>query len=279
MMLNQKTVIYIILSAILLYLYYKRGGIALFVAFVVVVAGTLFAGAGAREGLDGKKGGGNKECAKLGFTAPKIDKSKMKGSITNAMKNIQKVANKYWPFEDYFGEKPTKDNAKDIYSTIKNNVEFKSRSRKIEENKVSQENVYTFILLSVELYEAFKKDEKIDESITKIKDKLANGIKGGNEYLSLLNKNHAFLKKEYKTAGVDDKGVLKLSQYLVCLCSQWLSIWKQIQKANGSGGDDADADEGEGDDDDDEEDKPKKKKKKSTKKKSKKKDEDDEDEE
>jgi len=54
---NQKTVIYIILSAILLYLYYKRGGIALFVAFVVVVAGTLFAGVGAsaREGMNGKK--------------------------------------------------------------------------------------------------------------------------------------------------------------------------------------------------------------------------------
>ena len=53
-MLNQKTVIYIILSAILLYLYYKRGGIAIFVAFAVVVAGTLFA-ANAREGMDGKK--------------------------------------------------------------------------------------------------------------------------------------------------------------------------------------------------------------------------------
>ncbi len=53
-MLNQKTVIYIILSAILLYLYSKRGGIILFAAFVVVTVGTLFAsaGAGAREGME-----------------------------------------------------------------------------------------------------------------------------------------------------------------------------------------------------------------------------------
>jgi len=270
-MTNQKDVIYIILSAILLYLYYKRGGIALFVAFVVVVAGTLFSGAVAREGM----GGGNKECAKLGFTSPKIDKSKMKSSITNAMKNIQKVADKYWPFEDYMGNKPSKDNAKDNFSTVTNNITFKTEARKIEENKASQENIFIFLGNSVEVYEAFKKDEKIDESITKIKDKVANGIKGGNEYLSLLKKNHAFLKKEYKTAGVDDKGVLKLSQYLVCLCSQWLSIWKQIQKANGSGGDDADAN-------DDEEEKPKKKKNKNKKadkkKKSKKADDEDEDE-
>jgi len=269
-MTNQKDVIYIILSAILLYLYYKRGGIALFVAFVVVVAGTLFSGAVAREGM----GGGNKECAKLGFTSPKIDKSKMKGSITNAMKNIQKVADKYWPFEDYMGNKPSKDNAKDNFSTVTNNITFKTEARKIEENKASQENIFIFLGNSVEVYEAFKKDEKIDESITKIKDKVANGIKGGNEYLSLLNKNHAFLKKEYKTAGVDDKGVLKLSQYLVCLCSQWLSIWKQIQKANGRGGD-ADADEGEGGGDEEEE-KPKKKKQKATKKKKSDEDEDEE---
>jgi len=274
-MLNQKTVIYIILSAILLYLYYKRGGIALFVAFVVVVAGTLFAGAGAREGMDGKKGGGNKECAKLGFTAPKIDKSKMKGSIRNAMKNIQKVADKYWPFEDYMGNKPSKDNAKDNFSAVTENITFKTEARKIEENKASQENIFIFLGHSVELYEAFKKDDKIDESITKLKDKVANGIKGGNEYLSLLKKNHAFLKKAYKDSGAEDKGVLKLSQYLVCLCSQWLSIWKQIQKANGSGGDDADADEGEGGGDEEEE-KPKKKKQKATKKKKSDEDEDEE---
>ena len=41
MAMNQKVVVYIILSAILLYLYYKRGDLAIFAAFVAVVVGTL----------------------------------------------------------------------------------------------------------------------------------------------------------------------------------------------------------------------------------------------
>ncbi|NDE72109.1 MAG: hypothetical protein EB054_05355, partial [Actinobacteria bacterium] len=70
---NQKTVIYIILSAILLYLYYRKGDLAIFVGFVVVVTGTLILGKG--HGVDGFSmgggggggGGGDKECAKIGF--------------------------------------------------------------------------------------------------------------------------------------------------------------------------------------------------------------------
>lgn len=279
---NQKTVIYIILSAILLYLYYKRGDIAIFAAFVVVVAGALFAGA--REGMS--VGGSGKECAKMGFTAPKIAKNKMKDGITKAMKNIQKVANKYWQFEDYGGDKPIKDKAKEHYSTVTDNNTFKTERRKIEKSKEELEHSRIFLGNSLELYESIKNNEKIDESITKISDNLANGIKGGNLYLSLLKKNHIFLTKEYKAAGVEfDKDVKELSQYLICLCGQWLSIWKQIQKAKGSGGSGGDKDDEGGKDgdegeDDDEEEKPKKKKnKKATKKKkSKKDDEDDEDE-
>ena len=284
-MMNQKTVIYIILSAIMLYLYYKRGGIAIFVAFVVVVAGTLFASgsAGAREGLSvGGGGKGDKECAKLGFTAPKIDKNKMKDGITKAMKNIQKVAVKYWHFEDYGGDKPIKDKAKEHYSAVTNNINFKTERRKIEKSKEELENSRIFLGNSLELYEFIKNNKKIDESIKKITDNLENGIKGGNIYLSLLKKNHIFLAKEYKAGGVEfDKDVKNLSQYLICLCTQWLSIWKQIQKAKGSSGSGGEDDEGKDDEDedeDDEEEKPKKKKKKVTKKK-KKSDEDDEDEE
>ena len=55
---NQKVVIYIILSAILLYLYYRKGDLAIFVAFVIVVTGTLILGkGGSMEGF-GKKGKG-----------------------------------------------------------------------------------------------------------------------------------------------------------------------------------------------------------------------------
>jgi hypothetical protein len=266
-MMNQSTVIYIILSAILLYLYYKRGEFAIFAAFVVVVAGTFFAGAGTGsiEGMSKKKGSGsNKECEKMGFTTPKIKKNNMKGGITNAMNNIKKVAKTGWPFEDYIGNKPTNDKVARQLKEITNNVHYKSESRKIEENKEKQENTGVFLISSVELYESVKKNEKIDEAITKITDNLANGIKGGKNYLSLLKSNHQFLVKEYKVAKKEspdiDDSVLKLSKYLVCLCTQWLSIWNQIQKANGNS---------EGDDDagDDEEEKPAKKKKKASKKK------------
>jgi hypothetical protein len=282
-MMNQSTVIYIILSAILLYLYYKRGGIAIFVAFVAVVAGTLFAGAGTGsiEGMSKKKGSGsNKECAKMGFSTPKIKNNNMKGGITNAMKNIQKVAKKGWPFEDYVGNKPTNDKAAKQLGEITNNVHYKSESRKIEENKEKQENTGVFLINSIELYESVKKNEKIDQAITKITDNLEEGIKGGKIYLSLIESTHQFLVKEYKVAKKEfpdiDDSVLKLSKYLVCLCTQWLSIWNQIQKANGSSEGDDDAGDG-GDDDADRDEKPKKKKKKATKKK--KSDDGDDDEE
>ena len=284
-MLNQKTVIYIILSAILLYLYYKRGGIAIFVAFVVVVAGTLFAGtlfAGANEGfgIGGKGGNADKECAKMGFTETKIKNNNMKGGITNAMKNIQKVAKKGWPFEDYVGNKPTNDKAAKQLGEITNNVHYKSESRKIEENKEKQENTGVFLINSIELYESVKKNEKIDQAITKVTDNLEKGIKGGKIYLSLIESTHQFLVKEYKVAKKEfpdiDDSVLKLSQYLVCLCKQWISIWTQIQKANGSSEGDDDAGD-DNDDDADRDEKPKKKKKKATKKK--KSDDGDDDEE
>ena len=277
---NQKVVVYIILSAILLYLYYKRGDITIFAAFVVVVAGALFAGA--REGMNlGGGDKGDKECAKMGFTAPKINKNDIKGGITKAMKNIQKVAVKYWHFEDYGGDKPIKDKATEHYSAVTDNINFKTERRKLENSKEELEKSRIFLGNSLELYELIKNNEKIDESITKISDNLANGIKGGNIYLSLLKKNHIFLAKEYKAGGVEfDKDVKNLSQYLICLCTQWLSIWKQIQKAKGSGGSGGDKDDEGGDDgDDDEEEKPKKKNTKATKKKkSKKDDEADEDE-
>ena len=278
---NQKVVIYIILSAILLYLYYKRGDLAIFAAFVVMVAGTLFAGVGTGsiEGMSVKRSGGN-NCAKIGFSTPNIKNNNMKSGITNAMKNIQKVAIKGWPFEDYIGNKPTNDKAAKQLKEINNNYHYKSEGRKIEESKEKQENVGVFLFNSIELYDSVKKNEKINESITKVTGNLEKGIKGGKIYLSLIESTHKFLVKEYKIAKKEspdiDDSVLKLSQYLVCLCKQWVSIWNQIQKANGSsegaGGDDDGGDEG-----DDEEEKPKKKKKKATKKKKSKKEDEDAD--
>ena len=108
-MMNQKVGIYIILSAVLLYLYYKRGDLTIFAAFVAVVVGTLIFRdqnqTDEREGFG--FGGGDKECAKMGFKPIKLDKDDLAGSLEKVMKNIEKVADKQWPFEkgDFDGKR------------------------------------------------------------------------------------------------------------------------------------------------------------------------------
>ena len=70
---NQRIVIYIILSAILLYLYYVRRDLAVFAAFIVVVGATLIFGDGsASEGFD------SKESKKTGDKTKNLDDKKEK---------------------------------------------------------------------------------------------------------------------------------------------------------------------------------------------------------
>jgi hypothetical protein len=82
---NQKVVIYIILSTVLLYLYYRNRDLTIFAAFVVLVFATLVFG-DAREGMKGSgKSGG--ECKSLGFTVPKIDKNDKKDKEKQSSKS------------------------------------------------------------------------------------------------------------------------------------------------------------------------------------------------
>jgi hypothetical protein len=70
---NQRTIIYIILSAILLYLYYRRRDLAIFAVFIVVVGATLIFGNGsASEGFD------SKESKKTGDKTKNLDDKKKK---------------------------------------------------------------------------------------------------------------------------------------------------------------------------------------------------------
>lgn len=273
---NQKVVIYIILSAILLYLYYKRGGVALFTAFVIVVAGTLFTGAGAREGLSlgGGGGGGDKECAKMGFKPPKIDKKDITGSLEKVIANIKPIANKYWKRNvGELGTKPNNETDVDeqfeknfkefsdaVGSFAKNNQNQNKKFQSIFEIAGPAVNPYIQLLDKKTKPEA--KDGIVDEWIISKLDKIIGNMKPALEIIELF-------KNSDEAKGLD-KDAKQLLNYLVCLCKHWISIYKEIQKAKG-GGDDAGDDAG-----DDEEDKPKKKKKKATKKK-KKSDEDDED--
>jgi hypothetical protein len=92
---NSKAVIYIILSAILLYLYYKRGGFAIFAAFVAVVFGTLILGKGKDiEGNTGKTKSGS-SCSALKFTKPTINKKKVVPNLIALNDNFKEVCSKY----------------------------------------------------------------------------------------------------------------------------------------------------------------------------------------
>jgi hypothetical protein len=278
---NQKVIIYIILSAILLYLYYRKKDFTIFVAFAVLAGATLIfrSATMSEEGFSG----GDKECAKLGFKPPKIQKKNWKKSLVSTLKNIQNVADKYWPFEDMLGSKPKNDDSKKDFSMVTNNAFYNKESEKIRKDKEKQDIQMKFLGGAVGIYDALiisPSDEK-DAQIMKLLNSgdISKAIKGGEMVLTLLKKNHDNLEKDYKAGGQEmETGVKNLSQYLICLCKQWITIWKALQKAKiGDEGGDKGDDEGE---DGDEEEKPKKKKKNSNKKKKKKSgdDEDAEDE-
>ena len=259
---NQKVVIYIILSAILLYLYYKRGDLAIFVAFAVVVAGTIFTqgSASAREGFGfggkGKGKGGDKvdsACAKLGFKQIKLDKDDLAGTLENVIKNIEKVAAKHWPYE-IRGETEDKEKSAELQTFIK--VWQKKAKAELggDEKKDGQANA--FIIASFNVYEKKRYNEIVAEKPETFK----KVISGGEITLKILEK----ISKSDEI----DSGFKNTLKYLICLCKQWTNTYKAIQKAkDGEGGEGGDAEE---------EDKPKKKKKKKATKKKKSKKEDDE---
>ena len=239
---NQKVVIYIILSAVLLYLYYRNHDFTVFGAFIVLVFATLVFG-DAREGLKGKGKSGGGECKSLGFTVPKIDKNDKKGSLDKITKNIKKVAGKYWEFDDMMGNKPKNDAAKESWKFIQDSETLKSEGDKLNKDKDEKksEAIMSFIFGSAQIYEVFvskPSEDKQDETIDKLKkNEISKAVKGGELYLEILNK----CKKsdEMKDA---DKDAKKLFDYLLCLCKQWIAVWKNLQKAVGEGdkGDDDD---------------------------------------
>ena len=260
---NQKVVIYIILSAILLYLYYRRKDGAIFAAFVVMVAGTMFASASAREGFGFGGGGGDKACAKLGFITPKIDKKDINGSLEKTLKNFKKVVEKYADV----GEKGIDLKKIDIEIKAINSV-ISSDSAKDMVTKWNNEGSNDFMLFLRYSHETFypyifRPSEKDQKEIIKdlpriIKEKIKIVINGGNMTVKLLED----IKKLDEMKQLDKKAKTVLD-VIICAFKQTVLIWKSLDKAS-SGGDDKDGDD---------EEKQTKKKKKSTKK-SKKDDED-----
>lgn len=272
---NQKTVIYIILSAILLYLYYRKGDLAIFVAFVVVVTGTLILGKGGSvEGFGKKgkgKGGGGGGCSKLGFKEVKIDKKNINGSLKKIFANFKTVTSKYVNYNDKSAE--PKEEYKTALDTIGNIEIIKSEMEKI--NKVEENQGYVMAIMfgSMFLLQPYliKTDEesrtKFMKSLKEFKNKdektgltvFESILKGGELGSKILEK----IKKsdELKES---DKEVKKVFSVIECAFKQVLAIWKELDKAvvKGDGGDEGgDGDGGDGGDGDDEGKKKKKKKK------------------
>lgn len=272
-MLNQKTVIYIILSAILLYLYYKRGSIAIFVAFAVVVAGTLIIGKDIEsvEGMKGKGGGGGGECAKMGFTPPKIAKDEngdIGESLEKEMKKIKKIADKYWPYDERGNsndetEKTSMEEYVNIYAKIIKKNSF---------SKEEDEAVNMFMEVSKKLYYDINNQDQSKRK--KIEMKVSDLPKGYIKKFFIPTKFSEVLEKVSKSGELKDEGAKKLAKYLSCLCKHWIAIYTKIDSM--ATGKKIDSSKNEGKETDDEEEKPKKKKKATKKKKSE--DEDDENE-
>lgn len=268
---NQKNVIYIILSAILLYLYYKRGGVALFTAFVVVVAGTLFTGAGAREGLSSGSGGekGDKECVKLGFKPPKIDKNDIKGSLDKILKNFKNVVEKYADVEER-GINVGKSN-KEIGAIFENDSakNILVKWREDTNNNLSELIKNSFILFDPYIFTPSEENQQklIDERLPKLiknKEEVDKTINGGNRAVKMFED----VKKLDETGKLDSK-VKTILDVTICAFKQTVFIWKNLVKV--MGGDDAgDGGEGSGD-------KSKKNKNKATNKKKSKKTDDEDD--
>ena len=254
-MMNQKVIIYIILSAILLYLYYKRGDLAIFAAFVAVVGGTLIfrdhhIQNDDREGF-GMGGGGGGDCAKMGFKPIKLDKDDLPGSLEKVYNSIKKVADKHWP---YFDDDASTSN-KDAFSAFMEVVKTSAAKLDKDDKKKSDD----FLGISYEFY----RKKKMDYILKQTPERLKNYISGGEITLK-------FLEKLSKSDEIDSD-FKKNFKYLNCLCKYWINLYKEVQKANGGGGGDdeeekpkktkkkaSEDDEGGGDD---EEEKPKKKKK------------------
>ena len=312
---NQKVIIYIILSAILLYLYYKRGNLAIFVAFVVVVAGTLIFRGDNDElegfGMGGGGGGkGDKECAKMGFTETKMDKKNLIGSLKKINDNFKKALLKYVKLPDDGNPEPKKETI-ELLKPIAEDSELKAIIEKEQkENKdLFSYAVIVFILFmntynksdSGEMtFKVFGKEKPVQE----ILDDWAKEKDGKNGYDKAISSGESILKMLNKVKSLDvikksDKKTKEVCNFGICAVKHTIGLIKNLSKiargGDDGGGDDEeekpkkntkktkkasendeDADANANADEDEDEDEEEKPKKKTTKKKSKKADDDEE---
>lgn len=204
--------IYIILSAILLYLYYRNRDLSVLMAFIVLVSSTLIFGKDVREGVKSGSGGGKigNVCKTMGFTEVKLDDDP-EGSLEKVFKNIKTVADKEWLYDGNASDEKKK-------SLNKFTTEFQNQLKTFDEDK--RKTVDKFIMTSAEAYDKKRPKELLVQTPTDI----ASIISGGEITSKILKNINKTTEKDS-----DFKDAIK---YLICLCNQWISIFKAIQTAS-----------------------------------------------
>jgi hypothetical protein len=221
---NQKMMIYIILSTILLYLYYRKRDLSILMAFIVLVSSTLIFGNDVREGAKSGSGGRGGGCKDMGFTAPKVvknDNGDIGESLEKEMKNIKTVADNYWPYDERGESKDEKEN-ESMKEFI--GIYFKE----VKENKLSDEdskNAEAFMALCKDLYNKVNNSDKSKRENLKLKTSdipkgyLKTFVSGGNALVKVL---------ENVGTKLENAGAKKLNKYLICLCKHWNAIFNLI---------------------------------------------------
>jgi len=233
---NQKVVIYIILSVILLYLYYRKKDLTILAAFVVMVGGTLFASKREGFGLGGGGSKGDKACEKLGFITPKIDKKDINGGLDKILKNFKKVVEKYADVGERGIDIEKSGKEFKAINDMKSAKDIQTKWQADNNNNLSEFVNISYRLFNPYIFTPSEKDQKeIIKDLPKLKENIKKIINGGNRIVKMLED----IKKLDETKELDKKAktVLDVS---ICAFKQVVLIWKSLDKAIDSdgGGDD-----------------------------------------
>ena len=189
-MMTQKATIYIILSAILLYLYYTRGGTAIFMAFVAVVFGTLILGKGRNiEGVRGRRGGSGSgsSCSALKFADPNIDKTRVVTTLIELNNNFKEVCSKYFDIENYKLNKEGGAIVESLFTDDETKEKVETAMKKLE---TKQKEYFAYMIGASSLL----LNKKFEES--KKTGKMMFFVFGGE--VSVLETLNDFTKDDYK---------------------------------------------------------------------------------
>lgn len=254
-----KVIIYAVISALLLYLYYLKRDLSIFAAFIVVVlemVRTTNRDGILNEGLKMGGGGGiDSKCKKLGFSKPIIAEKTLVDDLEKEMKKIKKAADKHWPYDDWQGN--TKDDSKrEYFKPIMKAIQEVSKDESQDAGDQKKENEITTQMqnIMVMLYDMASSDSKKAKDMkdlfkAEFKDMKSPQkkelVKKFNDYIKITDKQIKAFTAASKTdimkeASKESKNVL---DYLICLFTHWSLIFKAINEIIGKGSKGGDDDE------------------------------------